>query len=167
MIVTGAAIFLLSGACVVAAKVVQDVGERSYYGDLLGSPWFFAYYWLLLSAFLVAAYSVLSPAIDSWVLLGAGAFGAVPEGLSPLIVLESLPSELSWSLASTLAAFNFPGTLLYRCLTGSELHRWAAGVLDASTRLIMLEATTIGSLNVLGYLALALVARSLYRLKRR
>lgn len=164
---TGAAILLLSGACVVAARVVKDVGERSHYGGLLGSPWFLAYYWLLISAFLVVAYLILGLAIDSWGILAAGALGAIPEGLSALIVLESVPQELSWSLASTITAFNFPGTLLYRCLTGHDLHRWAVGVLDAPTRWVMLEATTIGSLNVLGYVALALIARSVYRMKRR
>lgn len=166
-LVIGAAVFLMSGAGFVGAKVVEDMGERTYYGDLLRSSWFLAYYWLLMSAFLVVAYLILGSVVHSWGILAAGALGAIPEGSSALIVLESVPRELAWSLASTISAFNSPGTLLYRCLTGYEPHRWAAGVLEAPTRWLMLEASTIGSLNMLVYLAIALIARSLYRMKRR
>lgn len=157
------AVGLLVAASFFATKLIGDVGERSNYGTILRSQSFLWYYGLLVLAFLAATYLLLRPYIQSSAKLGFAALGAIPEGFYAALVLEGYPRELIRPSDLTLSILNLPGTVLYWCFTGDSWDRWATGLTDSPTRLIMLSIATTGCLNVLGWLGIIAGVRLAFR----
>lgn len=155
-IVLSLSVLLLFVAAIAAHAVVSRVGDHASVGSISRIAPYAAYYWSLAIFLVMLCWLALRPRAGFALAVVPPGLGVLPEGILSLLPSFNLDPAAEVSIVRMVEAIEAPAFFLLWIIAEYKPDRFATGLSDPPTRMTLLGLSSIGCMNGLVWLAVAL-----------